>query len=101
MAKMIGKVRYLYYPQCRFGCCKTEVSKKHVLRDEEAQWRQEAFDEMDDPAHESGMCSDPVTGQVGCNYCDPEWAWLPNGFAEDLEDIEGVTTNMKTLGSYE
>lgn len=93
MAKMIGDLI-----REKTGYQDTHRAFKN---DEDRVWKKEVFEEIEDPAHESGMCSDPKTGSAGCSYCDPEWAWLPNGFAEDLEDIEGVTTNMKTLGSYE
>lgn len=96
MARMIGNTRV--HPPCRQGCCDNRMSKDRATRIETKLWQKEAFEEIEDPAHEHGMCSDPKTGMGGCEWCyGGDYDWLPNGFAEDLDDIEGVTTNMKRI----
>jgi hypothetical protein len=93
MAKMIGKMQRSFYPQCKFGCCGIEVRRSHVKNEEERQWKSEAEEEI---VH-GDYC-----GDCNCPECgwDNDYGWLPNGFAEDLDDIEGVTTNMKRLDDY-
>jgi hypothetical protein len=68
-----------------------------VVQAEEKQWQGEAYEEMHDPDHANVLCHNMKTGMAGCNQCYPDDDWWANGFAEDLDDIEGVTTNMKRL----
>lgn len=46
MAKMIGKVRKMWYGQCKYGCCYMRHSKTAVKREETALALREAEEEM-------------------------------------------------------
>lgn len=92
MAKMIGKMQRSFYPQCKFGCCGIKVRRSHVKNEEERQWKAEASEEL---AH-GWFCGDYFCPECGG---DTEWDFDANG-AEDLDDIEGVTTNMKRTLDY-
>ena len=48
MAKMIGKIRKMWYGQCKYGCCYMRHSKTGVKREEMALVLREAEEEMAD-----------------------------------------------------
>lgn len=90
MAKMYGKLRKMWYGQCKRGCCYMPTSKTSVKRDEMNLVLREAEDEKywwEDKAHERGMCYNQVTKSYGCNFCEDLDDAYDNA---DLDDIEGV-----------
>jgi hypothetical protein len=89
MARMIGK--FQWHRGCPYECCKFTVNKDSVRRTEERAWRTEAETEM---AHPFECCSSAAT----CNNCTPiDYSDYWHGFAEDLDAIDGVTTNLERL----
>lgn len=48
MAKMFGKIRKMWYGQCKYGCCYMRHSKTGVKREEMALALREAEEEMAD-----------------------------------------------------
>jgi uncharacterized protein YutD len=48
MARMIGKVRKMWYGQCKYGCCYMRSSKTATKRAEESLALREAEQEMDE-----------------------------------------------------
>jgi hypothetical protein len=98
MAKMYGKLRV--YPECRYGCCIYEQDKEKSKRLETELWNKDYEDELIDierdeeflEAHAIGICKNPKGG-YGCDRCYDD----SDGSPEDLDRIEGVTTNMERL----
>lgn len=48
MARMVGKVKRMWYGQCKRGCCDIPISKTTVNRNEIRQAFKDAEEEMDD-----------------------------------------------------
>jgi hypothetical protein len=89
MAKMIGDLI-----REKTGYEETHRARKN---DEDRQWKTEAAAELafnGDPAHERGICHNPKTGGYGCQWCYDDTDIF---YAEDLDGIKGVSTNMERL----
>jgi hypothetical protein len=87
MAKMIGKVRKMWYGQCKYGCCYMPHNKTAIKREEMELALREAEDELD-LKHANGICYNPPGG-YGCKYCYGED--LDDAYDNsDLDDIPGV-----------
>ena len=87
MAAMYGRIEWYGDRTC--GCCWLGKSKRQQRRIEQIQWRSEAFEELADPAHAHGICSNPKTGMGGCSWCYGDDDYDPYDNA-DLEGISGV-----------
>ncbi|UDL16606.1 hypothetical protein SEA_ATUIN_212 [Arthrobacter phage Atuin] len=96
MARMIGNTRV--HQQCRYGCCGNRMSKPKATRLETELWQKDFYEEVSDYPHENVLCTDK-SGMLGCPMCYPD-DYDANG-AEDLDDIEGVTTNMQRIIDFE
>lgn len=62
MAKMYGKLRKMWYGQCKRGCCFMPTDKSSLKRQEEALAFREAEDEIYDELdlkHANGICYNP------------------------------------------
>jgi hypothetical protein len=93
MAKMIGKIRKMWYGQCKYGCCYMPHSKTAVKREEMSLALHEAEEEKywwEDKAHERGMCYNQATKSYGCHFCEDLDDAYDNS---DLDDIPGVWCN--------
>jgi hypothetical protein len=92
MAKMIGKVRKMWYGQCRYGCCYMRHSKTGVKREEMALALKDAEEEM---AHPPGLCFDPKSGMAGCVECyggpNDDYEHYDNA---ELDNVPGVWCNV-------
>lgn len=85
MAKMYGKLRKMWYGQCKYGCCYMPTSKTTIKREETALALTEA--EIESLEHFGGQYPyDPIHGCVECWDFDDDC-----NVPEDLEGIEGVT----------
>lgn len=90
MARMIGKVKKMWYGQCKRGCCYMRHSKTGVKREElklSLSDAQAELDDINDTAHDRGMCYDPATKTYGCWKCEDLDDAYDNS---DLDDIPGV-----------
>lgn len=99
MARMIGKKQVKSW--CGYGCCTTEKTKTSVLHDETELWQKDLEAELEDVAREEefferhgiGICKNPKGG-YGCDRC---YNSANPVYAEDLDGIEGVTSNLERL----
>lgn len=94
MAKMYGKLRKMWYGQCKRGCCYMPASKSSIKREEMTLVLREAEDEMydeRDEAHKNGICYDPKTKMYGCDYCYDNSDPADNS---DLDEVPGVWCNV-------
>lgn len=99
MARMIGKSEW--HTQCPYGCCRGIICKDTVRKREERDWRKDLDDELEDVArevefderHARGICKNN-DGTYGCDRC---YDSTGPAYAEDLDEINGVTTNMRRL----
>jgi len=83
---MIGKLKKMWYGQCKYGCCYMRTSKTMVKRHEEALAYKEAEEEM---AH-GDWCGDYYCKECGgedFDYYD----------ASELDGIKGVWTDTARL----
>lgn len=93
MARMIGKVKKMWYGQCKRGCCYMRHSKTSVKREELGLAFKDAEAEMaEDTRHARGICFDPVTKMYGCVDCYDDSDYNP---PEYLDGIPNVLYNGK------
>jgi hypothetical protein len=81
------------YGERSCSCCDFGQDKRTLRRTEDAQWRREAMEEMTDPAHANGICSDPKTGMAGCGWCYGDDDYDSNDNS-DLDGIPGVWCSL-------
>lgn len=97
MAKMFGKLKKMWYGQCKYGCCYMRSSKTHTKHAEEALAMKEAEQEMyeeRDEKHARGLCFDPKTKMYGCDFCYDNEDYYD---ASELDGVPGVWTNAERL----
>lgn len=101
MARMIGKVKKMWYGQCKYGCCYMRSSKTATKRAEESlalhEAEEELYDERDEK-HARGICFDPKTKMYGCDSCYDGDDYNP---PEDLDGVPNVLYNGKEPPKYD
>lgn len=103
MARMIGNTRV--HQPCKYGCCDNRMSKDSATRIETKLWQKDLHDELEDVAREEefferhaiGICKNN-DGSYGCDRC---YNSANPVYAEDLDDIEGVTSNLERLEPWQ